>query len=257
LMAPAESQSGTKVCQVLAWDSEFFGCRIARYRGSRCLPEDVAAIAAECVAESIDCVYVLADVADTESIRALQENRAYMADARVTFGAEVAAAIGVERSSGISHAVRPAVDSDIPALVSIAAVSHRDTRFYADRHFATARCDSLYQVWIEKSCQGLVDAVLVAEDAAHQPIGYVTCQGKGAARGHIGLLAVKEDARGRGAGRALLHAALDWFAANKVASMTVATQLRNVRALRFYGREGLLITSVELWFHLWPRDPVV
>jgi dTDP-4-amino-4,6-dideoxy-D-galactose acyltransferase len=200
---------------------------------------------------------VLADVADTESISALQQSRAYMADARVTFGADVGTGIGFQSFSGGAHAVRPAIDSDIPALASIAAVSHRDTRFYADRHFAAERCDRLYQEWIEKSCRGQADAVLVAEDAAHQPIGYVTCHGQGTAKGRIGLIAVKEEARGGGVGSALLRAALDWFVSNRVASLTVATQLRNVRALRFYGRAGLLISSVELWFHLWPGDPHV
>lgn len=253
-MPLTEAQPGTKVCQFLDWDSEFFGYRIARYRGSRCGSQDVAAILAECKADGIDCVYVLADVADTESIRALQENRAYMADARVTFGAEVGTGIGLEAASGGANVVRPATDTDIPALASIAAVSHRDTRFYADRHFAVERCDRLYKVWIEKSCQGDADAVLVAEDSAHQPIGYVTCHGKASAKGRIGLIAVKEDARGGGVGSALLRAAFDWFVSNRVASFTVTTQLRNVRALRFYGRAGLLISSVELWFHLWPRD---
>jgi len=249
-----ESQRDTSVCQLLEWDSEFFGYRIARYRGSRCRAEDVAAILTECRAGGIDCVYVLADVADGESVNALQQNRAYMADARVTFGADMGKGIGLPPASGGAHVVRPAIDSDIPALAGIASVSHRDTRFYADRHFAVDRCDRLYQVWIEKSCRGDADAVLVVEDAARQPIGYVTCHGKRAAKGHIGLIAVKEEARGGGAGSALLRAAFDWFASNGVASITVATQLRNVRALRFYGRAGLLITSVELWFHLWPRD---
>jgi dTDP-4-amino-4,6-dideoxy-D-galactose acyltransferase len=253
-MPLTESQPGTKVCRILDWDSDFFGYRIARYRESRCRPQDIAAVLAECTVDGIDCVYVLADVADTESIRALQENRAYMADARVTFSGDMGTGIDCEVSSGGAHTVRPAIDSDIPALASIAGVSHRDTRFYADRHFDRERCDRFYQVWIEKSCQGQADAVLVAEDGAHQPIGYVTCLGKGAATGKIGLIAVKEEARGGGVGSALLRAAFDWFVSNRVASFTVATQLRNVRALRFYGRAGLLISSVELWFHLWPGD---
>ncbi len=253
-MPLTESQSGTKVCRLLDWDSEFFGYRIARYLGSRCRLQDVDAILAECKADGIDCVYALVDVADTESISSIQENRAYMADARVTFGGDLGTGIDVEALSGGAHAVRPAMDSDIPALASIAGVSHRDTRFYADRHFPAERCDRLYQVWIEKSCQGQADAVLVAENGAHEAIGYVTCLGKGAAAGKIGLIAVKEEARGAGVGSALLRAALDWFVSNRVASFTVATQLRNVRALRFYGRAGLLISSVELWFHLWPSD---
>jgi GNAT superfamily N-acetyltransferase len=243
-----------KVCHILEWDSAFFGCRIARFLGLRCRPDDVTAMIAECATEGIDCVYILADVADTETVGALQKKGAYLADVRVTFGIEIGKAIGLEAASGGTASVRLAIESDLPALARIASVSHRETRFYADRHLPVESCDRLYRVWIEKSCHGYADAVLVAEDETRQPIGYVTCHGKGAPSGRIGLIAVTEEARGRGVGRALLRAAFEWFASNRVASMTVATQLRNVQALRFYERAGMLTSSVELWFHLWPRD---
>jgi dTDP-4-amino-4,6-dideoxy-D-galactose acyltransferase len=150
--------------------------------------------------------------------------------------------------------VRPATLTDIPALKRIASSSHRETRFYADRHFAVEQCNRLYELWIEKSCQAYADAVLVVDDDAGEPAGYVTCHRDGEATGHIGLFAVREDVRGRGIGRQLLDAALRWFSTNGVTSMTVATQLRNMAALQFYGRAGLLVASAGIWFHLWPGD---
>jgi dTDP-4-amino-4,6-dideoxy-D-galactose acyltransferase len=136
-----------------------------------------------------------------------------------------------------------------------ASVSHRDTRFYADSHFDSARCDRLYEVWIENSYAGYADAVLVAEGVTGRPAGYVTCHKSDATpRGHIGLLAVSKEAQGRGVGKALMRAALAWFAAHDVSTMSVATQLRNLPALRFYGRSNLLISRAEFWFHLWPGD---
>ena len=51
-----------------------------------------------------------------------------------------------------------------------------------------------------------------------------------------------------------MQAALEWFAANQVTAMTVATQLGNLRAVQFYGRRGLRIMSAELWFHFWPSE---
>jgi dTDP-4-amino-4,6-dideoxy-D-galactose acyltransferase len=254
LMTFGSSKQDVHACRILEWDSAFFGHRIARFQGLRCRSEELAAAIAECRARQIDCVYILVGVADTDSIRALQDGRAYLADVRMTLGAGIDAAIGSAAPPEGAARVRPAREPDIPALARIASVSHRDTRFYADGHFAAEQCDRLYQVWIEKSCHGDADAVLVAEDEARQPIGYVTCHGKGQPAGRIGLMAVNEDARGGGVGSALLRGAFAWFAANGVASVTVATQLRNVGALRFYGRAGLLIGSVDLWFHLWPRD---
>jgi hypothetical protein len=59
--------------------------------------------------------------------------------------------------------VRPAESRDLPALRAIARTSHHDSRFYCDARFSRARCDALYETWIEKSCQGGAAAVLVAD----------------------------------------------------------------------------------------------
>lgn len=249
-----ESERHPKACDVLEWDSAFFGCRIARYRQSRLTSDGAAAMLTECVEGGFDCVYFLVDASDTESIDNLQKLRASLVDIRVTFGTHIRSAGDLEPTADRTNGVRLAIGSDIPRLRQIAAVSHRDTRFHADKHFDPERSDRLYEVWIENSCNGYADAVLVAEDDAGQPEGYVTCHRGEADTGHIGLFAVREDARGRGIGRALLNAALIWFSTNRMTAMTVATQLRNVGALRLYGRAGLLITAVGLSFHFWPRD---
>ena len=248
-MSVIDAAGSIGVCEMLDWDSAFFDRRIARFRKPRFLRDDAAALRAECAARGIDCAYILVDVVDTESIASLQETGAYFADARVTFGKfqNAAPAAGAAR-------VRPAAEADIPALKRIASASHRDTRFYADGHFDRARCDRLYEVWIENSCRGYADAVFVADREDGAPAGYVTCHVDAPPRGHIGLFAVGEGSQGRGYGSALLAAASAWFAAHGVTDMTVATQLRNVRALQFYGGAGLLIRSVGLWFHLWPSD---
>jgi GNAT superfamily N-acetyltransferase len=259
-MSVTATSRWTAVCERLDWDSAFFGHRIARFRKPQCLRDDAAALLADCAANGIDCAYILADVADTESIAVLQETRAYLADVRVTFGTRIESAAALARplqnDGPVTPMVRSAAELDIPALMRIASVSHRDTRFYADRHFDPARCNRLYEVWIENSCRGYADAVFVANGEDGQPSGYVTCHKDEWPRGHIGLFAVSEGSQGRGYGKALIEAASTWFSAHGVSDMTVATQLRNVRALQFYAGAGLLIRSVGLWFHLWPGDRI-
>ena len=238
--------------ELLEWDSAFFGRRIARYTRPRFGPDDQRQLIAASDAQHIDCVYVLADVADTDSIAALQRAGAYFTDVRVTFGTALDAPAPIRH--GAAGAVRPASAADIPILTRIAARGHRDTRFYADSHFDPALCNRLYEVWIENSCRGYADAVFVAADDDGIPTGYITCHRDRPPGGHIGLFAVGEEHRGRGLGRALVEAAAAWFRSERMTDMTVATQLRNVRALQFYASVDLEIRHVGVWFHFWPAD---
>ena len=146
--------------------------------------------------------------------------------------------------------VRESQPGDIPGLRSIARISHRDTRFYHDPNFPTARCDTLYETWIERSCQGYADRVLVAE-ASGQPVGYVSCHLDNATDGRIGLLAVGENARGGGAGRELVRECLRWFAQHSRTRVTVVTQGRNVGAQRFYQKCGFVTGGLKLRYHRW------
>ena len=145
------------------------------------------------------------------------------------------------------------IRADLPRLRRIAAASHRDSRFYHDRHFDRRRCDALYAGWIETSCADPAGVVLVAAAAgpAGPPAGYVTGTIGADGEGRIGLFAVAADARGRGVGSALIAAVLDWFAGRGADPVSVVTQGRNVRAQRLYQRFGMRIRSVELWFHRW------
>jgi dTDP-4-amino-4,6-dideoxy-D-galactose acyltransferase len=239
-----------RVCEILPWDSQFFGRRIGQFLRSRCTVEEAEAIVDDQAEAAIDCLYLLIDASDSSSIAIIQGIGAHLADVRVTLAADPRQPPAAPSVDG-EVTVRPPTDSDLPVLKEIAAVSHRDTRFYADAHFPTELCDRLYEVWIEKSCYGWADAVLVVDDGKGRAAGYVTCHLDGAERGHIGLFAVREDARGRGIGERLLRAGSAWFSSNGVTSMAVATQGRNVRALQFYIRAGLTIRSVELRFHRW------
>ncbi|HEY6323560.1 MAG TPA: GNAT family N-acetyltransferase [Thermoanaerobaculia bacterium] len=169
-------------------------------------------------------------------------------------GTAGAAAGEPETTMGPPLRVRPATGTDLPRLRRIAAASHRDSRFYHDRHFDRRRCDALYAGWIETSCADPAGVVLVATAAADpsaSPAGYATAVIGEDGEGRIGLFAVAPDARGRGVGGALVAAVLDWLAGRGADPASVVTQGRNVRAQRLYQRFGMRTRSVELWFHRW------
>ncbi len=239
-------------CVYLEWDSEFFGCRIARVRALRLGEAELARILGWMREQSIDCLYLLLDAGDLEGAVRAQAAGFRMVDARVTLDCdpgELADVAGCELPPDIA----PCTPRDVAALVEIARVSHATSRFYADGHFPEERCSALYATWIENSCAGSAEAVLVARDDG-RAVGYVTCHENADGSGQIGLIAVAGEARGRGVGQRLVRGALIWFAARGRSPVRVVTQGRNVEALRTFEGVGFRTGCVELWFHLWPTE---
>jgi dTDP-4-amino-4,6-dideoxy-D-galactose acyltransferase len=267
-----------KPCEYLQWDSDFFGLRIARVNGNRLSPARAAAISEWCVSNRIDCLYFLADAGDQETVKLAERDGYGFVDVRVTLGqgsgARGQGSVKGWQAPGLKHrsltpgpsegssplatgpghsplatwSIRPSKPEDIPALRSLAGVSHRDTRFFFDPNFPRGRCVELYQTWIEKSCNGYADAVLVAE-LDSSVVGYITCKLLGDGRGQIGLVGVGARVQGRGIGQGLVKAGLGWFAERGADQVIVVSQGRNISAQRLYQRCGFLTQSVQLWYH--------
>jgi len=234
--------------QFLEWDSAFFGMRIARIGESNLTAERMNALRAACLEQQIDCLYFLCPPEETTTIRIAEESGFHLVDIRITLDRPAGSATGVWRSE--SPSIRLARETDIPALRPIAAENHHDSRFYHDGGFPAERCDELYATWIEKSCRGYADAVLVA-DRGDGAVGYLSCHLCEAGMGQIGLVGVHGECRGEGLGRQLLHESIRWFAAAGVARIEVVTQGRNLEAQRLYQKSGFMTSSLQLWYHRW------
>jgi dTDP-4-amino-4,6-dideoxy-D-galactose acyltransferase len=230
-------------CQFLEWDSAFFGFRIGRLQPDSLTPEVVADALSWCRREKIRCLYFLARP-DSPETTALAESHGFrLVDIRLTLRRKP------DRAHGPYNFVRPCREADLPTLRRIAAASHRDSRFYYDAGFPAALCDALYKTWIERSCNGYAEAVFVA-DYRDQPSGYISCHVNGSV-GSIGLIAVAENARGRGLGSQLVAAALAYFSQTRCSEVSVVTQGRNCAAQSLYQTTGFRTASVRLWYHRW------
>jgi hypothetical protein len=161
-------------CRLLEWDSEFFGCRIARFEGGRLQASSAAAALSWCEQNRIDCLYFLAKEGDPETLRVAEQTGFQLVDIRVTLTGPTAGYAGRELLSN----VRMAKVEDVEALCRIARTSHHDSRFWADGRFRH-RCGDLFAEWIRKSCVGWAQAVLVVE-LDDRPAGW--CASSGPAR---------------------------------------------------------------------------
>ena len=241
--------AGSVPCEVLEWDSGFFGCQIARVCGNVLTTSGVGRIMEWCKARRIDCLYLLAASNDLLTIELAEKYQFHFVDVRMTFEREVEP-ISPEPCDN----VRPARSSDLEHMKQTARSSFRESRFYFDPGFERSRCDDLYATWIEKSCKGYADFVLVGEEKG-QPAGWVTGHVGPGDVGSIGLIAVDADCQGRGLGKRLVAAALRAFQERGVRVATVVTQGRNIRSQRLYQKCGFVTQAVELWYHRWFAVP--
>ncbi|WP_119067948.1 GNAT family N-acetyltransferase [Aggregatilinea lenta] len=234
----------TVLCRPLPWDSEFFSRRIGRVVPSQLDADDMSRVLAWADAEQIDCLYFLADFSARDTIRLAEDNGFRLMDLRTLLDRSLRDELPAPEPD-----IRPWKPDDLPILRKVARVSYRDSRFYFDERFPEAQCDALYETWIEKSCSGYAEQVLVAEYQG-AAAGYISCHIRDGV-GDIGLVGVDERAQGRGLGRALVVASLDWFKSQGLERVTVVTQGRNIPAQRLYQRCGFMTRAVDLWYHRW------
>lgn len=237
--------SNSGVCELLPWDSSFFGVEIARLVPERLSGAVLAQALEWCAAHRIKCLYFLADPNDRQTIELAEAGGFHLVDIRVTLECGMADAEGSE-----SGGIRLYQPGDLDRLKAIARTSHTDSRFFFDAHFPVPRAQALFECWIERSCEGWAQAVFVAE-VDGVAAGYTTCHLNPNGAGSIGLVGLAPEAQGRGLGRSLVRAAVAYLQRQQAARITVVTQGRNVRALRLYQRCGFRVESVRLWYHRW------
>lgn len=209
--------------------------------------EDLNAAMVDAETSRIRCLYALIQAGDTGLAQRLEGRGFLFTDIRLTLRRDESA-VPPCRKDDIQ--VRLAVEEDIPRLRTIASVSFTQTRFHEVSGLDRRRCNDFYPTWIENSCRGFEDAVLLAmlNDC---PVGYITCNVTDGRVGRIGLFAVHPEAQGRGVGAALINASIRWFRDHDCGEIQVVTQGDNIKAQRLYQKAGFATYSVQLWFHRW------
>jgi dTDP-4-amino-4,6-dideoxy-D-galactose acyltransferase len=237
----------------LDWDSDHFGVGVARLGvPADDLPQARAALADACRA-GIALVYGMVEAPREAPAELLAEFHGRLVDRKTTFGRPLAGAdstMGGGAPAVVEYPPGPAS----PELRSLAVLAGMHSRFRVDPRVPGDRFEALYTTWMERSTRRhLADVVLVAvEDGRAGPLGMVTVSAK-AGTGAIGLIAVAEQAQGRGVGRRLLRAAHAWMVGHGLRTARVVTQGTNAAACRLYESCGYTPVEVVHYYHFWPR----
>jgi dTDP-4-amino-4,6-dideoxy-D-galactose acyltransferase len=241
----------TSVCELLDWDSRFFGVRVARVVGHTLDDATARSVLSWCNRERIECLYLLAEADSEETVRTAEKYGFGLKDVRVTYRKKLGqspADVVPELPPGVR--IRSSYRDDAAILEAIAEGSYLDSRFYYDRGFPRKSVDELYRTWVRQSIAGQADVVLVLENEGRAS-GFITCHILDERTGQCRLGGLDASLRGRGLGQQMYQAALHWFAGRGIETVVYVTQARNIRAQRLFQRLGFLSHSTQYWYHQW------
>ena len=240
---------------MLPWDTEFFGFRIARTTSDLLDKGSVASINSWCLKHDVECLYALVGGDNFKSIHAAENAGFHLMGMKLEleYGNLQNLPVNLPKTE---ITVRKSEPDDVPKLLKLTEGLYTQSRFYADPHFSDKLCSAFFNTWIQKSCEGYADEVLVAE-CGHKLQGYITlnlsCE-QNSDKASIGLIGVCPQSRGQGIGSLLLSRALQWAADNGKKNISVLTQGQNCAAVRLYENSGFTPTSVNLWYHRWTNE---
>ena len=235
--------------EVLPWDSEFFGLRVARLTRGTIDPSTCQQALDWGAAEHVQLLYFLADD-DADSWGVACDAGFRPKDIRVEMALDRTWPRPPAHEIGDHVVLREAVPADLKDLLPIASSAHTDSRFFADAAVSRQKAHELYELWLARSVEKTIADVVFVAEVDGRASAYITARIADHV-GSIGLVGVGESARGRGVGTAMVQRTLQWFTARGVSEVTVVTQGRNTRAQRIYQRCGFFTNATRLWFHRW------
>ena len=108
----------------------------------------------------------------------------------------------------------------------------------------------MYQIWIKKSCEDPSTTVLTAE-YKNKIVGFITFSHGHEAISNIGLIAIDKNYQRLGIGKSIMNGCLYLCYKQKKTRISVATQLNNQPAIKFYERLGFKVLRKSNWYHKW------
>lgn len=230
---------------LLEWDSEFLGIRVASHAMQSMDHETYSSLKNEMDKQGIVLCYLesgyLLSKMDLISFNISTHSEIILfTKTRLTFKKELKHKIAVFQKEEIIS----------ERFYKIVFEAGHKSRFKKDSKFVKNEFERLYRLWIERSVERIIaDEVLVVKING-DVVGMVTFNISNEIL-TIGLIGVDPDFRGQNIGASLMFAVENYAIEHKVSKINVSTQGDNYGAINFYNKNQYSIESTKFIYHLW------
>lgn len=236
---------------LLAWDTDFFGFKVARLDPGKLAPDGLEPALARLAVQGVRLAYLAVPPGDAAMNETARACGGFLVNQRAELSHDLAA---LDSNTECVAIKRPIAPADEARLIELAWASAEQSRFRLDQRLPQDAWRRLYEIWMRRSLAGeLADAVLTHRSEG-RIVGMITLSASGR-RGEIGLFAVDGSVRGQGIGSRLLGGALNWFRSERCTNAHVVTQGENEAALAIYRHAGFRLARLLNVYHIWIESP--
>jgi dTDP-4-amino-4,6-dideoxy-D-galactose acyltransferase len=219
---------------------------MAKMMLSRISAASLSLIVERAKAEGMELLEAFCSIADEPSIDSLRMNDFSFS------GLKIYLEKYLENFNEPLHAEKPpleiASERDIEEMKSIFHGVFSSSRYYSYPCLSPKKVNELYNTWIKKSVSGAFDDVCLLMRQENKIAGVCTVK-LFPHKARIGLFAVNPLFQGKGIGSSLLSGVSNWLRSRSIPTLAIATQGKNIPALRLYEANGFRTTSLEMCFH--------
>lgn len=252
--------------EVLKWDTEFFGFKVARvsaYTTYESLVQDLKE-------KSIKLAYYDSEEEKSDLPKYICQKRVYSKSVEMVddpaFEDENQETRGLGRKNSKDdltnesfesakvlrgkRVVSYAKSSEWKPLRELAISAGHASRYLIDKKIESKRFEELYEIWLKRSInREIADEIFVYNDG-DDILGFVTAKlSENAVT--IGLIAVADKAQGKGIGTLLLSAVNNYALKQKKETVFVSTQAENRAGCQLYEKNGFIILKESYTYHIW------
>lgn len=225
----------------MSWDSDFFKKKIGRMLADN--PDNLPTLLEEAKKEDYRLIYVFGNKDFFVKDEILQQFNGKLVDRKVLFEKNI------ENRKAQSIFISEYTENELTSeLEELAYISGEFSRFKSDDNFQKDDFYRMYKSWIENSVKKqIADHIFIAKE--NETVRGMATLKVDYEKGHIGLIAVASETRGKGYGKALISACETELLNRGISKLEVPTQSDNVQAVKFYEKCGFKIKEITNIYH--------
>jgi ribosomal protein S18 acetylase RimI-like enzyme len=236
-------------CKFLDWDSEHYKKRIAQVKKPVLYRSDFKKVDHWCNTNKIDCLYYLKDLLNNNESDIEELNNFNLVDIRVELNLKIDD-LPMEQQYGNEIKISSLKNKIRNELFAISDRNINNTRFYNDTNFDQDLVKKMYQIWLKKSYNDPFTTVVIAE-IKNRIVGFITFKHGHEEISTIGLVAIDKNYQRLGIGKSIMNECIHLSFKQNKTRISVATQLNNEPAIKFYERFGFKVFKKSNWYHKW------